>query len=213
MKGCAGRRGGPELLRPLAWPPRLRPRSGPANAVFRPQAVLVRQPGVRPSRALRDAVRQFQHRHYRHRDLRVGSLRANRLQHLVRGLALALRSDDHGGIEDQSHAGGSNGSRWLSMAAWTSRAKPASMIAVESFGMSANTSETRRRGGSLARNTATGWRSSSTTTSTPCRTFSSTACRSRASSASVATGSARHQYLRHHQPIITCVLWAYCYVL
>jgi hypothetical protein len=30
---------------------------------------------------------------------------------------LAFRSNDHGGIEDQSHDGGSNGSRWLSMAA------------------------------------------------------------------------------------------------
>ena len=60
-------------------------------------------------------MRQFQYRYYRQRDLGVAGLRTNRLQYLVRGLALALRRDDHRRIEDQSHDGGSNGSRWLSM--------------------------------------------------------------------------------------------------
>jgi len=53
------------------------------------------------------------------------------------------------GIEDQSHEGGSSGSRWLSIAASISLAKSASMTAVESSGKSAMHSEMVRRGGEI----------------------------------------------------------------
>src|ERR1035437_6791731 len=114
-----------------------------------------------PSTTLRciranNAVRQFQHGHHRNSDLWIVGLEADHFQHPVSSLAQPLRGDDHGRIEDQSHAGGSRDSRWFSMAACTSRAKPASMVAVESFGMSANTSEILRRGGAAGRRTATG---------------------------------------------------------
>ena len=39
--------------------------------------------------------------------------------------------DDYAGVEDQSHAGGFSGSRWLSTAASTSLAKSSSSVAVE----------------------------------------------------------------------------------
>src|ERR1700688_987728 len=77
-------------------------------------------------------------------------------EHLPRILPLALGLDQNAGIEDQSHAGGSSGSRWLSMAASTSLAKSASMTAVESSGKSAMHSEMMRRGGAGAWITATG---------------------------------------------------------
>src|SRR3984885_12699282 len=69
---------------------------------------------------------------------------------------LPLASDQHTRIEDQSYAGDSSGSRWLSMAASTSLAKSASMTAVESSGSSAMHSEMVRRGGGGAWITATG---------------------------------------------------------
>src|SRR6516225_2639220 len=43
----------------------------------------------------------------------------------------AFRSDHYTGIEDQSHAGGLSGSRWLSIAASTSLAKSSSSVTVE----------------------------------------------------------------------------------
>jgi hypothetical protein len=67
-------------------------------------------------------------------------------EHLPCVLPLPLGSDQHTGIEDQSHEGGSSGSQWLSMAASTSWAKSASMTAVESSGSSAMHSEMVRRG-------------------------------------------------------------------
>jgi hypothetical protein len=69
---------------------------------------------------------------------------------------LALGFDQNAGIEDQSHAGGSSGSRWLSMADSTSSAKSPSMTAVESSGKSAMHSEMVQRGGAGAWITATG---------------------------------------------------------
>jgi hypothetical protein len=77
-------------------------------------------------------------------------------EHLPRILPLALGLDQNAGIEDQSHAGGSSGSRWLSMAASTSLAKSASMTAVESSGKSAMHSEMVRRGWAGAWITAPG---------------------------------------------------------
>ncbi len=62
--------------------------------------------------------------------------------------ALALGCDEHARVEDQSHAGGLSGSRWLSTAASTSLAKSGPMVAVESSGSSAMHSEMVRRTGS-----------------------------------------------------------------
>ena len=76
-------------------------------------------------------------------------------EHLSCILPLALGFDQNAGIEDQSHAGGLSGSRWLSIAASTSLAKSASMTAVESSGKSAMHSEIVRRGGAGAWITAT----------------------------------------------------------
>jgi catechol 2,3-dioxygenase-like lactoylglutathione lyase family enzyme len=50
---------------------------------------------------------------------------------LLDGVAAPFGSDHHAGIEDQSHAGGFNGSRWLLIAASRSRAKSLSSVAVE----------------------------------------------------------------------------------
>src|SRR5271157_2647390 len=76
------------------------------------------------------------------------------------------------------------GSRWLSIAAWTSLAKSASMTAVESSGNSVMHSEIERRGGTGRWTTATGSLplSLSITTSAPARTLASTAAKSLAAS-------------------------------
>jgi hypothetical protein len=92
-------------------------------------------------------------------------------------LPLALGFDQNAGIEDQSHAGGSSGSRWLSMAASTSLEKSASITAVESSGKSAMHSEMVRHGGAGASNTATGNLRLSITTSAPARTRASTSAK------------------------------------
>jgi hypothetical protein len=99
-------------------------------------------------------------------------------------LPLTFGFDQNAGTEDQSHAGGSSGSRGLSMAASTSLAKSASMTAVESSGKSAMHSEMVRRGGAGAWITATGNLSLSITTSAPARTRASASGKLLAASAS-----------------------------
>lgn len=123
-----------------------------------------------------------------------------------RVLVLPLGGDQHTGIEDQSHAGGSSGSRWLSIAASTSLAKSASMTAVESPGKSAMHSEMVRRGGAGAWITAAGSLPLSITTSAPARTRASTSAKLLTASASEMwiTWSAmarlcRHTYFNAHR--------------
>jgi hypothetical protein len=53
------------------------------------------------------------------------------LDELLDRLASSLGSDYHAEVENQSHVGGFNGSRWLLIAASTSRAKASSSVAVE----------------------------------------------------------------------------------
>lgn len=116
-----------------------------------------------------------------------------------RVLVLPLGGDQHTGIEDQSHAGGSSGSRWLSIAASTSLAKSASMTAVESSGKSAMHSEMVRRGGAGAWIIATGSLPLSITTSAPARTRASTSAKLLTASASEMwiTWSAMARLYRH----------------
>ena len=83
------------------------------------------------------AVRQFEESNNLQGDFRLSGCAGDSREHLSCILPLALGFDQDAGIEDQSHAGGSSGSRWLSIAASTSLAKSASMTAVESSGKSA----------------------------------------------------------------------------
>src|SRR5260370_42131186 len=71
-------------------------------------------------------------------------------KHLPSIFPLTLRCDQNASVEDQSHAGGANGSRWLSMAASTSLGKSGSMGPVESSGSKSLDSEMVRRTGSAA---------------------------------------------------------------
>ena len=96
------------------------------------------------------AMGQFQQRDDRDRNIRLTHAVRDGREHLPRILALTLGRDQNAGVEDQSHAGGSSGSRWLSTAAWTSLAKSASMVAADSSGRSAMHSEMDRRGGNGA---------------------------------------------------------------
>ena len=86
--------------------------------------------GVRAS----GPVRQFDQRNYGQADFGVGDFAGDGGKRLQGVLALALSGDEDGGVEDQSHAGGLSGSRWLSTAASTPLAKSGSMVAVESSG-------------------------------------------------------------------------------
>src|SRR5580658_5835167 len=89
-----------------------------------------------------DTVCQFQKGNHRNGHFRVVVPKTNALKHLICRQPEPLRSYHYRSIKDQSHAGGSSGSRWLSIAAFTSLAKSTSMVAVESFGMRARISET-----------------------------------------------------------------------
>src|SRR6266849_263431 len=117
-------------------------------------------------------------------DVGISGCAADCGEHLPCVLPLPLGSDQHTGIEDQSHEGGSSGSRWLSMAASTSLAKSASMTAVESSGSSAMHSEMVRRDGAGGWITATGSLPLSITTSAPARTRARSPAKSLAASAS-----------------------------
>src|SRR5437879_2629682 len=79
-------------------------------------------------------VRQLYQGDNRDSDLCVASSGRDSTQHLTGVLPLALGGNQHARIEDQSHAGGRSGSRWLSTAASTSLAKSGSMVALESSG-------------------------------------------------------------------------------
>ena len=101
------------------------------------------------------------------------------------GVAAPFGSDHHAGIEDQSHTGGFNGSRWLLIAASRSRAKSPSSVAVEAYSFaSRKDSESNRTGGSAGRSTATGSLPLSITTSAPACTRASTSAKLLAASAS-----------------------------
>src|SRR5579863_6525039 len=100
-------------------------------------------------------MRQFHDGDNRNRKFGIACLKTKSFDHLICGLPKSLGGDDHARIENQSHRDGSNGSRWLSIAASTSRAKSASMTAVESLGMRASISEILRRGGTAGLSTAT----------------------------------------------------------
>src|SRR5579864_454314 len=93
---------------------------------------------------------------------------------LLNCVAAPLGSDHQAGVEDQSHAGGSSGSRWLSIAASTSLAKSASSVAVQPCSLaSRKDSESNLTFGSAGRSTATGSLPLSITTSAPARTRAS----------------------------------------
>src|ERR1700683_664791 len=123
------------------------------------------------------AVSQLDQRNHGDGDVGISNCAGNGREHLPRILPLALGFDQNAGIEDQSHAGGSSGSRWLSMAASTPLETSASITAVESSGKSAMHSEMVRHGGAGASNTATGNLRLSITTSAPARTRASTSAK------------------------------------
>jgi hypothetical protein len=58
-----------------------------------------------------DAMSQLQHRNYRDGNLRIVHGETDGFQHLVSRLPTPFRGNHYGGIEYQSHSGGSNGSR------------------------------------------------------------------------------------------------------
>jgi hypothetical protein len=130
------------------------------------------------------AVGQLNERDHGDGDVGISRCAGDGREHLTSILSRALGFDQNAGIEDRSHAGGSSGSRWLSMAASTSLAKSASMTAVESSGKSAMDSEMVRRSGDGAWITATGKLPLSITTSAPARTRASTSAKLLAASAS-----------------------------
>src|SRR5207253_8241471 len=125
----------------------------------------------------KDAVHQLRESDGRKRRVLVTCRSDNPRDQLLNRLAAPLGGDHQAGVENQSHAGGSSGSRWLSIAASTSLAKSASMTAVESSGKSAMHSEIVRRGGAGAWITATGSLPLSITTSAPARTRASTSAK------------------------------------
>ena len=100
-------------------------------------------------------------------DVGISRCAGDSREDLPRILPPALGFDQKRWIEDQSHAGGLSGARWLSMAASTSLAKSPSMTAVESSGKSAMHSEMVRRRGVGAWIMATGNLPLSITTSAP----------------------------------------------
>jgi len=132
------------------------------------------------------AVRQLDYGYRRDGDLSIADIPGNVRQDLASGSSLPFSLDEYTGVENQSHSGGCNASRWLSIPSLTSLAKSASITAVESSGSRAIQSEIRRRGGVGAWTTATGslLSSFSITTSAPARTRASTAAKSRSASAS-----------------------------
>jgi len=93
------------------------------------------------------AVREFHESHHGNGDVRKANLGGQRRECLSRVLAFAFRGNQHAGIENQSHDGGFSGSRCVSTASLTSRAKASSTTAVESSGSNAIQSAMDRRGG------------------------------------------------------------------
>jgi hypothetical protein len=69
------------------------------------------------------------------------------LEHLCDIFASAFRGDDHAGIQDQSHAGGLRGSRWLWTTASRSRPKSPSSVTVEPWSSARATDSERRQPG------------------------------------------------------------------
>lgn len=103
----------------------------------------------------RDAMSEFEHRHHGHGDLVITGFGNDPFEQLSGVPARSFGGNGGGGIEDQSQAGGSNGSRCAAIAASTSAANSGSMTAVESAGSIAMHSEILRRGGSAGFSTAT----------------------------------------------------------
>src|SRR5205807_6089951 len=77
------------------------------------------------------AVDEFRQTDCGERCILVTSRVYDSLDELLDRIPTALGSDDHAGVEDQSHAGGFSGSRWLLMTSSRSRAKSPSSVAVE----------------------------------------------------------------------------------
>src|SRR5712692_8393075 len=107
------------------------------------------------------------------------------LKKCLDGVAAALGRNHHTRIEDQSHAGGVSGSRWLLTTASRSRPNSPSRVAFEpcSFAKRSD-SESRRTRGAARRITATASASRSITTSAPARTRARSEVRSFAASVS-----------------------------
>src|SRR5579863_1179705 len=75
----------------------------------------------------------------------------NALDQLLDSFTATLGRNDNTGVQDQSHAGGSSGSRWLSTAASRSLEKPSSRVAVEARSRARRSdSESKRTDGSAA---------------------------------------------------------------
>ena len=97
---------------------------------------------------------QFEQRYHRYPNVVVARFGDKRFEQLACISSRALRSDDCGRVEDQSQAGGSSGSRCAAIAASTSPAKSASIVAVDSDDNMAMHSEILRRGGAAGLSTA-----------------------------------------------------------
>ncbi len=83
------------------------------------------------SRGAIDAVNQFGQSDRRERRILIAGGADNPLNQPFDSFSASFRINNHAGVEDQSHASGLSGSRWLSMAASTSLAKSGSSVAVE----------------------------------------------------------------------------------
>jgi hypothetical protein len=113
-------------------------------------AILVALRCIRP----RDTESEFEERHHGYGDLIVTGLGYNPFEQLSCVPPRSFGGDGSGGVEDQSQAGGSSGSRCAAIAASTSAAKSGSITAVESVGSSAMHSEILRPGVSAGFSTA-----------------------------------------------------------
>src|SRR5207244_3213886 len=78
-----------------------------------------------------EAVDEFRQTDRGERCILVASHVYHSLDEVLDRISTPLGSDDHAGVEDQSHAGGFRGSRWLLMTSSRSRAKSPSSVAVE----------------------------------------------------------------------------------
>src|ERR1035438_6098664 len=133
-----------------------------------------------------DTMHQLGHGHCADGDLHLTCTLANLLQEIFHCLSLALRVDDHAGIEDQSQERGFHGCWRLLIPSSTSAAKPPSSVTLEPLAFAeaihSEIGRPERRGGRMI---ATGRWSCSTTISAPCWSFSSTAPKLLVTSASV----------------------------
>lgn len=147
----------------------------------RPAARLetIRGASALPASGTVDAVNEFGQANRGECSFLVADPVYDLLDQLLDRIAAPLGGDHHPGVDDQSHAGGFNGSRWLLMASSRSHAKSSSSVAVEACSLaSRRDSESRRTCGSAARITATGRVSSPMTISPPARTRASSAAKS-----------------------------------